>query len=135
MKYKIISILILVVTAFAYGRYSVNTNTETKTNTETTKNTNTHKETTISKDKNGNEITKIVEDTVSKKIKDSEVNVEQQIQKRNALNISALVGTGLFNGLAPVYGASISKEFIGPVTLGLFGLTNGIVGVSLGLNF
>ncbi len=52
------------------------------------------------------------------------------------INISALVANDFSKGiLRPVYGISASKEFIGPLTLGAFGLTNGTVGVSIGLNF
>jgi hypothetical protein len=34
-----------------------------------------------------------------------------------------------------MYGISVHREFIGPITLGAFGLTNGTVGLSIGVNF
>ncbi len=52
------------------------------------------------------------------------------------INISALVGTDLSQpGIKPIYGVSASKEFLGPITLGAYGLTNGVVGISVGFNF
>ena len=35
----------------------------------------------------------------------------------------------------PLYGISANKEFIGPITIGAFGLTNGTIGLSIGVNF
>ena len=56
--------------------------------------------------------------------------------KTQTLNLSVLAAVNPVNrDFAPVYGASLTKEFIGPVTIGAFGLTNGTLGVSIGLNF
>lgn len=58
------------------------------------------------------------------------------IKAGKGLSVSALVANDFSNrGLSPIYGASVSKEIIGPITIGAFGLTNGTVGVSVGLNF
>lgn len=141
---EIIIISIGLVVAFAFGRYSVSppdtkTIESVKTDTDIQKDTSTHKETTITKDPKGNEITKIVEDTntSTKKSTDTVANIDTSVtaQKKGTINISGLAGTGIFSGLTPVYGVSASKEFIGPITVGAFGLTNGILGVSIGLNF
>lgn len=52
------------------------------------------------------------------------------------VNVSALAGVDTTSSiLKPVYGISVSKEFIGPITVGAYGLTNGTVGLSLGVNF
>jgi hypothetical protein len=51
---------------------------------------------------------------------------------RSKLSLSALAGTDL---RSPVYGAHVSKEILGPVSVGIFGLTNGTFGASIGLNF
>jgi hypothetical protein len=52
------------------------------------------------------------------------------------INISALIGKDFHkSGFEPLYGVSVSKEFIGPVTIGAFGLTSSVVGVTIGLNF
>lgn len=51
-------------------------------------------------------------------------------------NISALAGMN-FEAAIPrqVYGISISKEIIGPMTLGIYALTNRTIGVSIGIDF
>ena len=52
------------------------------------------------------------------------------------LNVSALAGIDTATSLLkPIYGISISKEFMGPITVGAYGLTNGVVGLSVGVNF
>lgn len=56
---------------------------------------------------------------------------------RSKYNLSALIGTDF---KAPVYGLHVSKEFIGPITIGGWAtapqtLNNVNVGISLGLNF
>lgn len=52
------------------------------------------------------------------------------------LNISALVANDFSKGLLiPAYGVSVSKQVLGPITVGGFGLTNGTIGLSVGLNF
>lgn len=68
--------------------------------------------------------------------KEINTNKEAIVVKGSTINISALVAKD-FSGSTdkPLYGASISKEFIGPVTIGAFGLSNGIIGLSVGINF
>ncbi len=52
------------------------------------------------------------------------------------INLSVLVANDFSRGvLIPTYGISVSKEFIGPITLGVFGLTSGTLGASIGYNF
>lgn len=52
-------------------------------------------------------------------------------------NISVLAATRLsdFNLIKPTYGLSVSRPFLGPITIGLFGYTDKTVGLSLGVNF
>lgn len=58
------------------------------------------------------------------------------VAKSSTINVSALVANDFSRGLiSPTYGVSISKEIVGPITVGLFGLTNSTVGLSLGINF
>lgn len=51
------------------------------------------------------------------------------------INFSALAGVEMNNKYQPLYGISVSKEIIGPVTGGLWALSNGTLGVSIGVNF
>lgn len=61
---------------------------------------------------------------------------KQQSTTAATLNVSGLVANDFSQGLLkPIYGVSVSKQLIGPITVGGFGLTNGTIGVSIGLNF
>ncbi len=58
------------------------------------------------------------------------------IPVRKTTNISALVANDFSKRLIePVYGLSVSKEVLGPITVGVFGFTNTTVGVSVGISF
>lgn len=62
--------------------------------------------------------------------------VDTQIKpKQPAINFSALVGSDVNKHFEPIYGISVSKEFVGPVTAGIWTLNNGTIGLSLGVNF
>lgn len=143
-KTKVIIAVISLATAFAFGRYSnqaptvkteINKNTDTNTKTATDK----KKVTVITKDRDGKETTVITEE--DKTIVDKNKNISETISqtiippKRNIINISALAGMDTLNSFRPVYGISANKEFIGPITIGAYGLTNGVLGISIGLNF
>lgn len=53
------------------------------------------------------------------------------------LTISALAGTKIsFSGpLELDYGAMVSRDFIGPISIGAFGFKSGVAGVAVGLSF
>lgn len=61
--------------------------------------------------------------------------IKQVVLKRDTLNVSVLAGVDSLNSFKPIYGLSVSKQFVGPVTIGLFGFTDSRIGVSLGVNF
>lgn len=132
---------------FALGRYSVSSptikTTENQTiasNTDKDKNTHKQTTTTVVEEPNGEKKTVITtnEDTISTTHKTGDVSthLEQTITppKTNTLNVSALAATS-FSEFKPLYGVSVTKQVIGPITAGAFGLNNGTVGVSLGLSF
>ena len=51
-------------------------------------------------------------------------------------NISVLVANDFSQSVAkPIYGLSVTREVLGPVTVGVFGFTNSTIGVSIGYNF
>lgn len=65
---------------------------------------------------------------------DSKMREQTIIENTRGITVSVLVGASLTNMLlGPVYGASISKPFIGPIELGLFAFTDLRVGVSIGM--
>jgi peptidoglycan hydrolase-like amidase len=100
---------------------SVSTN---KTHTKTTVKQVRHKDGTV-------ETTKVI--ITDKDSKSTEI---QKIPvKTSKINVSVLAGTDVTSRFKPEYGISINKEFIGPVTIGAFGMTNGVLGVSIGITF
>lgn len=142
LKTKIILGLVALTIAFAIGRYTkrqdviINKETEIEKNKEKEK--DKHKVTVIVKTPDGKETTTITEDTTTRE-KETQKTVDklyQEIKSRhNLINVSALVGNDGFKSLTPVYGISVSKEILGPITVGAWGMTNSSVGLSVGLNF
>jgi len=52
------------------------------------------------------------------------------------IQVSALAGRNFFSGPPlMVYGAHATAQIIGPITAGIFGLSNGLTGVSVGISF
>lgn len=76
-------------------------------------------------------------ETVDSKTKaKTEATASLETPKKQLTNISALVGNDFSKSpIIPLYGISIQREIVGPLTVGAFGLTNGTIGVSIGLNF
>lgn len=142
LKYKIIGGVIALLVAFASGRYSVNSPTikthETiNTQTQVNQDKDTHKKVTITKKPDGTIITDISVDTDTKtdEKQNQNLTLDQTVTppKKNTLNVSVLGGYDF--GRGPVYGGSVTKQIIGPITAGVFGLTNGTIGVTVGLDF
>lgn len=163
-KTKVIIATVSLAIAFAAGRYltPVKIKTEIKTvvvekKVETTKvvqNKKRHKKTvivqtqkpdgekdvttTITDDTNTGTDTKIA-DTTSV---DKEQDAKKEVTKESShLMVSILGGvqvnaSSLLSGTSPlVYGAHVQKSLLGPINIGLFGLSNGILGCSAGLIF
>jgi hypothetical protein len=154
-KTKIIIAVVAVATAFATGRYTVPTKVievtkvvevEKKTKDKDQKvDKDTKKTTTIVEEPTGKKTTTIVEedkvnkDTSTKETDDKTKtdNSFKEVLKSSPLSVSALFG-GPLPGSGPfqmVYGLHVSKQVLGPITVGAFGMTNRTVGFSLGLNF
>lgn len=147
-KTKIILVTLVIVISFAAGRYSSNVNEtidKTKTidktaNIDTSK--NSHKVTnsvTITKPDGSTETTTTTttdNNTDKKEVDSSKTVSNTEVVKKSAplTNLSVIAAVD-FQTKTPVYGGSVSRELIGPVTVGAFGLSNGIVGLSIGLNF
>lgn len=132
--------------AFASGRYSVSS-PAVKSITDTIKDLSkdqeqdTHKQTTTITE-NGPSCKKttitVTEDTITKNKTDaktdSHIDLTVTPPRISTLNVSALAGISIGQGI-PVYGVSITKQILGPLTVGGYGLNNGTIGVSLGINF
>jgi hypothetical protein len=149
LKYKIIIGIASLLAAFAFGRYSVSqpkvvTKETIATDDKKKEDTQTHTvtKTVIVEAPGGAKTTTTVVDTqVNDKVQDDDLTHETLSQtvtpaKVGTLNVSALASTNVNNpsaGLA--YGMSVTKAFIGPINAGLWGLNNGTLGVSIGINF
>lgn len=142
-KTKVIIVSGALIVSFAAGRYSVSspdihTIEDQKVTTDVEKNKDVHKKTTIEKEPDGKTVVTIEEDTLSSKKVDQDVqtHIDQTVTpSRSKVNISILAGAEMYGSIAPVWGLSANKEFIGPITIGAFGLNNGAVGLSIGVNF
>lgn len=112
-----------IVTEITHPDGRVEKTTRTVDHTETKRKTDQDTKTEITQDK-----TEVTEKT------------EERVRGSSPVTVSALVGAPISfsNGslLGPiVYGAHISKPLLGPISTGLWGLTPGVFGVSVGLVF
>src|ERR1700688_2895301 len=141
-KTKVIISIVVVLTAFASGRFSATSppskTTETvKTDTKINDDKDTKTTTVTEKQPNGAEKTTIVTETIDKvtENQDQTKNIQTVVSKPSTLNISVLGANDFSRGILPTYGLSVSNQLIGPVRIGAFGLMNGVIGVSIGLDF
>lgn len=136
-KYALASIAIL--TSFAAGRWMAPTSIKTDKETSATKDTDKHKVTviTVIEHPDGTKESKTTEvedtsSTASKNTSDTK-DVERSTSK---VTISALGGISLLSDpLVTVFGVSVTKPILGPITAGVWGLSNKTFGASLGLTF
>ena len=148
-KNKIILAVIALVIAFGAGRWSVpekvqiQEKTVKDTKVDVDLNQNKHEETkTVEVTKpDGTKIKTTVtkEDTSTNKSVDKQsdttIEKEKTVTAQTAkVTISALAGASL-SQFTPVYGASITKPILGPITIGVWGLSNATGGLSIGLTF
>jgi phage-related tail fiber protein len=147
LKNKIIISSVVIATAFAFGRYTApksaglkeTTMSQTDTKQDSSKDTHTVTKVVYVEDPNGRKETDTITttDTVAHVVEDTDTSTKSVIDikpaKINTLNVSALAST---KGLSSIsYGLSVTKQVPGPITIGGFGLTDGTIGVSVGLNF
>lgn len=56
--------------------------------------------------------------------------------KTGRLNVSLMGSLDVTKGLQTLdYGLAVTKEILGPITLGVYGMRSGVVGLSIGLDF
>lgn len=153
LSYKIIIVIVGAAGAFAAGRWTLPEKIKTETKivevekktTEKSKNVQKRKKKitkTIVKSDGSKEITEEeTEDTDTKtdvkKITEKEKDTEKSkevVNSTSKITISALAGYD-FTNTKVVFGASITRPILGPLTFGIFGLTNLSFGGSIGLTF
>ena len=70
-------------------------------------------------------------DTTTSVVQDHTKETKLVESSKGKMSISALGGVQLFGGPAvPVYGGMVQRSLFGPFTMGLWGISNGIVGAS-----
>ncbi len=145
--------------SFAAGRYTLPEKVRIETKivevekkTEKTKtdlDRDKHKETKVTETTNPDgtktTTTTTVEDTKTEKKTDTaktdntqktDTTVKEVTNALSKVYISALAGIPIsLDSVRPIYGASVTKPVIGPITIGVWGLTLPAVGLSVGLSF
>lgn len=151
-KAKVIGVVILVVASFAAGRWASPTKIITETKIVEVKNEKENKQTDTDKHKESKTIvvekpdgskettTTTTEDTTKKvsdeKTTDTKTTVDKTkeiVYAKNRLSISALVGANSLPPAPVVYGGHVTYSILGPINVGVWGLSNLTFGVSLGL--
>ena len=148
-KYKVLIGVTSAVVIFAAGRYTTpeKVRIETKIVEVEKKTTDTqrdkHKETVVvektNPDGSKETTTTVVEDTKTDRKTETDKNkssdvVQEKTQGTDKVTISALGGIDLTTNKA-IFGGSATKPILGPITIGVFGLSNGSAGASVGLTF
>lgn len=65
----------------------------------------------------------------------SEVDTKEVTSRTQKVTVAAMVGSNIGFPLVPIYGGSVSKSLLGPIQIGVWGLTNATFGASLGIQF
>lgn len=139
-RMKIELMILAILLAFALGRYTrnslVTTNTRTQTDVQLSQETHKRVVSVTVKLPSGavKTTTTTTQDTQTDKHTDSKTQETKVVSVPKTLTVSALAGIDT-RSMLPTYGVSVSKNLIGPISVGVFGLTNGTLGVSLGLSF
>ena len=134
---KYILFVIVIVISYATGRYMSPEKIKTEVKTVEVEKIVTkveHKTVKIKENKDGSKETIIVTDSKADTINHSRTQDQtKEVTVKDKLNVSLLAGNSLPLS-APIFGASVQKNFIGPVTLGAWVLSNKTAGLSIGLN-
>ena len=152
-KTKAIIAVAALATAFAFGRYTTpvkivevtkTVEVEKKTDEQNaSRERRNHKkivETEITKPDGTKEKTTTITDesetTTERSSKDiTESSRESESSKETVRGGGRVVVSVLYDPFHQAYGGSVSKEILGPINAGVFGLTNSSFGVSVGLSF
>lgn len=148
-KYQIIIAVIALIVAFASGRWLAPTKIKTVVQTVTveTKTTNqdanSHEKKIVTEtdkpDGTKTIITTVTQDSDTKTIAtdntSSSTTSSKEIDRSSSrTNIYALGGLH-FGDNQPVYGAMVSRDVVGPISIGVFGFSNLTFGAAVGVSF
>lgn len=138
-NYEAIGGVIIIVIAFYCGKYAAPTKVETKVVTvEVEKTKVVEKKVIVEKvNPDGSKTTVTTVDTNTETQTDTNTNSTTiKENKKSSLNVYAMGGLDVSNPANGfIVGAHVSKQLLGPVSIGLFGFTNKTTGVSVGFSF
>lgn len=133
-------LLLVILISFAFGRYSANSietkSSETIANEQKTTDTHIQTVTTTTQNPNGSVTVVQTKDSISETKLQEDIKQTSQETKVSAdkkLTVEALAALDSNRVLS--YGLHISKEVLGPINVGVFGLNNGTIGLSAGISF
>jgi lipopolysaccharide export LptBFGC system permease protein LptF len=158
MKQKVMVIASVALVSAAIGRYTApeKIKIETKTvevikevkvkdETETKKKDKTYTKTTDTKPTGEKtETVTIVEKdadktktdvTIAKDDNKSTDQIKEVTKSSGHLNLSVLAGVNVLSPGGMLYGGHITRDILGPINIGIWGLSNGTAGCSVGLTF
>lgn len=129
LKYAAVAVLVALATGYGIGRHLQPPKVEEKVVTRTVEKRDIQVVTkVITKTDGTTETTTIETDkTVITDDKKSETKMQSQLYKVEAI--------AAYKSGDILYGASVSKKFIGDISVGAFALTNGTIGLTTGVSF
>lgn len=94
------------------------------------------KTTTVDSKTDTDKSTKKDVDTKTETVKtDTTTETETRTKSSDHLSLSLIGAVDITNPNGIIYGGHVQKNLLGPVTIGVFGLSNGVAGCSVGLTF
>lgn len=139
-RLKLLLITLAIVCSFAAGNYAgkILTKTESiQTSDKTDTTTTTKTTTTTTKQPDGKETTTTTTDTTTAIKERNTTNIKKEeivAPSKRFINVS-LLGSYNQKDKSPMYGVSITSRFLGPFTAGAFAFENGMIGLSIGVDF
>lgn len=128
--------ILLLVFCFCLGRYTSPTKVETKTVTIEVEKVKTNQNVVVvekvNKDGSRVKITKASSQTY-RNTENSTQNTKV-VENKPSVNIHAMAGLDVLNPKGVVVGVHANKQILGPISLGVFGFTNNVIGLSLGMS-
>lgn len=133
----IISVLALA-TSFAIGRYLTPERVKTEIKTVTVEKVVVEVKrvvTTVKEKPDGTKETVIVEDSKTNTNENSQTvdSKHEETKSKNKLIVAAMAGMNIPVDGQLIYGLEVSKNLLGPIRMGIFGMTNKTAGITLGL--
>ena len=154
IKFEIIIGCVLILLAFAFGRFTAPEKVVTETKiVEVEKKTEDKKtdkqkhkkitRTTVIKPDGTQIITEVITDDVESKTETTKTEesskssgtLKEVTKDKQKITVAALGGINYSGAPVPVYGGIISKPILGPIAVGVWGLTDKTFGASLGVSF